>query len=159
MFGRKSAINKAKKQASIKSKTINRRKQIIRNKEFFKIKQTAHNTERLQECHSLANFSKENNMIIPKLKINTKAYSIAKNKNTFYDIKKGVMSRQQSSIQKNKSSSKLNSLRKHNKMLTITVSELGKEIRESAVLSLAEDESIFTESKDTNSGMNISYYV
>ena len=68
-FGRKSAKNKAKREAAMKAKQINRQKQILRNREFFNIPSSVANNEHMYECHSTANFTKENNKIIPKLKL------------------------------------------------------------------------------------------
>lgn len=68
---RRSAIQKAKRISALKAKLINRKKQVYRNEEFYNLKFTKENKKRLQEWHSLGNFSKQNNMLNPVLKINT----------------------------------------------------------------------------------------
>ena len=69
IIGRKQAKTKLKREAAIKAKQDNRQKQILRNKEFYNIAPNSLNEEKLFECHSLSNFSKGNNRMVPKLHI------------------------------------------------------------------------------------------
>jgi hypothetical protein len=95
---RRSAILKAKEKSALTSKIVNRKKQIYRNKEMYNLKLSKNNKKRLQECHSLFNFSKQNNMLNPTLKINSEnVYPSTHNKYTLDQIKANAFNIKRSS--------------------------------------------------------------